>query len=1112
MLVGTPTYMAPEQVRGDGITPAVDVFALGCVMYQTLTGVTPFAANGTTAVLARLLFDEHVPLARLMPMLPAALSDLIGAMLVKVVAARPSMADVAAALDSLGASVPAVRLPEPPRLSAAEQRVVSVILAGAAEEAAPDEDDTLRHAGADLGDADVARLRAIAARFGAELTPLPNGALVAVLTTRDAATDLAARAAECALELKRELATTPIGLATGRAQTDDEGVPIGEAIDRAAALVPYPSDAVRIDEVTAGLLGTRFVRQAGPEGTLLRRRSVGSDPVRTLLGRPTPCVGRDAELATLQGVVAQSASESVARVVLVTGPAGTGKSRIRQELMVRARAASADTALWIARGDSVGGGAPFGMLAQVIRREAGVLEGESAEESRAKLLARTARDLPAQDARRVATFLGEVIGARFDDDDDVQLRAARNDPRLMGDQMQRAFVDFVESECRQRPVLLVLEDLQWGDQPTVAAVDAALRVLEECPFAVVALGRPEVAEIFPDLWSQRGVLPLPLSPLPRRAAARLVRAVLDDSTPDDVVAGLVEKAAGNVFFLEELLRAQAEGHGAEVPPTVVAMVQSRLGALEPEARRVLRAASVVGETFWRGSVRALLGDDAGAADRWLDELVQREVLTRRTRSRVAHDVEYVFRHALVREGAYAMLTDADRSLGHRLAAEWLEAGGQTSALVVAAHYERAGESARAAVAYLRAAEQALESNDLAGAIDHAERGVALGATGELLGSLRNVQANAHHWRGETEKMQAAAAETVNLLPHDDARWAEAMGLLAVAKQRLGHSEDLTSVADSLYRMLSAARGNLALARAGGRIASLLFFAGKQEPAAAMLDAAEKAARGGGADVEARIHQARAPHARQAGRPAEALAHAEAAETAYRVAGDLRNACHMTGVRGFALSELGAYRRAETVLLEALATAERLGLATVAATARANLAVVYLHLGRHREAEATVRAAIQAVVSSDRRHEGASRAYLAMILRDAGRLDEAEREARRGLVLLEAALALRPLAGAVLATVLLAGGRVEEALAVAQSAMREADESVNVEEGDALLRLTLARSLFATGHRDEARSVIHAARDRLLARARTITLPELRRTFLGNVPEHAKTLELAVEWG
>jgi eukaryotic-like serine/threonine-protein kinase len=653
-----------------------------------------------------------------------------------------------------------------------------------------------------------------------------------------------------------------------------------------------------------------------------------------------------------------------------------------------------------------------------------------------------------------------------------------------------------------------LEDLHWADAPTVAAFDSALRTLSERPLLVTAFARPEVHEVFPAVFAERDVQPIPLAPLPRRAAERLVSAALG---ANPIAEKLVEQAAGNVFYLEELIRATAEGRDA--PPTVVAMVQSRLLSLEPRARRVLRAASVFGETFWDGGVRTLLGEEASEdAKRWLDWLVDSELCTRRESSRLVNNTEYVFRHALVREGAYAMLTDADRKLGHRLAAEWLEHAGETAAAIVAEHYARGGDSARAVTRYLRAAEDSLERNDLAGAIERCERGIANGATGVILGALRNVQARAHQWRGETVLMERAAAEAVQLLPRNAASWADALATLAAAKQRLGHSEELAGVALQLTDMLTVdERDRASLARAGARIASLLFFAGRQVLGAKVLDVAERAAIGGGPEVQARIHQARAPRARQGGRPAEALEHLVAAEAAFRTVGDEPNTCSMLSNRGFALSELGAYREARPVIEEAMAIAERLGLAIIAANARSNLGMVQLRLGEVASAEQSERAAIVAFESRDRRQLGIAYVYLALVLLEAKSAAGAEVEARRAVELLDAAPPLRPYAGAVLACALLELNRPQEALEAAREATRFQEAGGKVEEGDALVRLTHARALFACGDRAAAAKCVVIARDRLLERAGAITNAVYRKTFLENIPEHVLTFRLAEEW-
>jgi predicted ATPase len=169
------------------------------------------------------------------------------------------------------------------------------------------------------------------------------------------------------------------------------------------------------------------------------------------------------------------------------------------------------------------------------------------------------------------------------------------------------------------------------------------------------------------------------------------------------VARIVARAGGNTFYLEELIRQAAAGDPGKLPDTVLAMVQARLEALPADARRLLRAASTFGAVFWAGAVDALLVGAHVPPSAGLPELAGRELVRRRDRSRFGGEQEYAFRHALIREAAYAMLTDADRATGHRLAAEWLERAGETEPLIIAEHYERAGLAALAVQHLLRAA-------------------------------------------------------------------------------------------------------------------------------------------------------------------------------------------------------------------------------------------------------------------------------------------------------------------------------------------------------------------------------------------------------------------------
>ncbi|HVK87389.1 MAG TPA: protein kinase, partial [Kofleriaceae bacterium] len=685
MLIGTPGYMAPEQARGDRhVGPRSDVFALGCLLFECLTGRAPFVGDNVMAVLAKVLLEEAPRVGTLRDDLPELIDDLLARTLSKQPEVRPrDGTELAAEL----AMVVTVRGPQraptspPSALTSTERRLLCVVLIDVNRREAVDLDAT-RASEPSLGDPidsgahdtlaeqprpELAALREIAEAHGARLQRLVDGSLVVTLLGSGTTSDQAMQAARCALALHAALGTTPMALATGRGVMAGRW-PVGEAIDRATALLADAQRArvsrVRIDEVTAGLLDTRFEVAGDDAGLYVLGERDHVQVTRTLLGKPTPCVGRDRELHTLAGLYDECVGEPLARAVLVTGPAGIGKSRVRFELLRRIAERGEPVEIWHGRGDPLHTAAPFGLIAPALRRAAGIHDGEPLEVRRQKLRARVARHT-SMELARTTQFLGELVGVPFPDEDSVELRAARLDAPLMLDQITRAFEHFLAVETSAQTVVIVLEDLHWGDLPTVKLVEAALRALPDRPLFVLALARPEVHELFPRLWHERGVQELRLDELTRRGSERLVRQVLGERASDALVARIVEQSGGNAFYLEELIRAVAEGKGDAMPETVLAVVQGRLERLEVDARRVLRAGSVFGARFWRGGVTKLLGGGARDASvrPWIDELVERELIARVPVSRFPGDDELQFRHAIVREAAYAMLTDADRQLG-----------------------------------------------------------------------------------------------------------------------------------------------------------------------------------------------------------------------------------------------------------------------------------------------------------------------------------------------------------------------------------------------------------------------------------------------------------------
>jgi tetratricopeptide (TPR) repeat protein len=1110
-LMGTPGYMAPEQVRCEArLGPPADLFAVGCVLYECIAGRSPFPGDRPWARLAKILFEEPPPLAARRPEVPPALDDLVRTLLAKD--PRDRLADGRELQGRLAAIAvgPAPARSRATSITDDEVRLVSVVVAAAPPATSagdPDLTITGNEPVSTVSDRG-ARLHRLAADHGGRVEQLPQGLAIATLVGRGTATDAAAQAARCALEMRALLPGTRIVLTTGRAAYSGTW-PVGTTIDRAADLLGDSGDAtVVVDPATAGLLDGRFEIVATPGGLVLggERAAVG----RTLLGRPSPFVGRDRELATLEALVAAALDEPAARAIVVTGDAGIGKSRLWAEVAARL-AARPDAELWIARGDPTSAGASFGLLAQLVRGAAGARDGAPLAERQAALEALVARRLPVAERARVTAFLGELVGAPFAEAGRDQLAAARQDPLRMGDQVRRAWEDLVAATAADHPLVVVIEDLHWGDLPSVKLLDAALRHAGASPLVVVGLARPDVHRLFPALWAERRRDELHLGALPRRGATELVRSALGAAATDDTVGALVERAEGNAFFLEELIRAAAEGR-AGAPETVVAMVQARLDALDGALRRVLRAASIYGQVSRPAGVAAALGVPAAsrALAAWLAALRDKELLTER---READAVVYAFRHALVRDAVYESLTAADRALGHRLAADWLEAEGHGDPLALADHLEKGGEPARAIAWLERAAHQALEGNDFAAALACVDRGLACGATGEALGGLLHIATQGHIWTGRLDEAARASTASLQHLTTGTARRYRALGrhvwLLAQQRDGAGVADVLAELRRrqpdhgaevSRYIALCQAMNETLLSDLVPVAPQLLADIDAQfDPTIPTM-------------VTARPWRAllAAVHAAQRNDRVGAHDHFVASVAAFDAIGERRHACLNRGNAAFFCIELGEFEAAEAILRDALRDAEVSGLYAIVASHRHNLGRVLARTGRPVEARAVLEEVLADLERQTYRSlEATARIYLAEVLLDTGELDEAHRQLARADLLLASVPAQRPYLLAIRARALAAGGNHAEALATVIEAITAITATGHGAEGAPMVWCTYIEMLLATGDRERARDAARSARTLVHEAASGLTA-ERRERFLGRIREHAAILALAAE--
>jgi hypothetical protein len=1133
MILGTPEYLAPEQVRCQReLGTSTDIFALGSVLYECLTGHPPFVAEHIAAVLAKILFEEAPSLRVLRPSVPPALEDLYVRMLAKEPDVRPKDAGaLLAELLSVGplsvtSAAPASGVALAPEvITTQEQRLCSVIIAAStrAELAATMTDDHLEAQDPRLA------LCAELSLFGAKAELLPDGSLItAVTSSTDSASDQVIQAARCALHIRDRWPEASIGLATGRGILDGR-VPIGEVIVRAAQLVRVrlpPSSGspgaesaagVAIDALSSKLLDARFsIRlHADTQAVLLSERTQ-MDETRLLLGKPTPFVGREYELRTLETTFTECVDAPRSRALCIVAPPGMGKSRLRYEFLRRIKSQHSDAEVLVARGDPMTAGLSYELLGQAFRTLCGVQSSEPAAVKWQKLRARIGLHLAGTEARRVSEFLGELCNIRSSEPASAQLRAARAEPSIMSDQLGWAFVDWLRAECAHHPVLLVLEDLHWSDRPTVKLLDTALLELPDSPLILLALARPEVRSHFPDLWSGR-IQEMSLAPLSQRACERFLHKVLDAPPDPQLAARIMTRSAGNALYLEELIRAFAEGNGTadELPDTVLAMLQARLQGLQQEVRRMLRAASVFGETFWRSGVVALLGleqEDAAVAAGFRF-LIQKEIIEQRRESRFASHSEYCFRHHLIRDAAYSMLTDSDRRLGHKMASEFLERIGEPSAAVIGEHAWQGGDFRRALPLLLQAAEQALRSQDSSSALLHSEHALLCGADGAALGAIRCIQVQAYLQLAEWGKAQAVEEEALRLLLPGSAKWYRAIEALvqiacfSVRQARFAELIQLLMVnvphPDAIPEYLSAL----------GVVLGMLSGTGQRKGAETTFELVKKW-RTDCSYLDARLQgwlltgecffyfMLEAEPFTTLNRGLQACSLAE--QTA-----DLRSYIYAATIVGLVYRDLGNPIEGEAIIRSAIKKAMRLREGLPLYICKSYLAVMLAADENPEKREEAARLSKELIAMNNVSivHWGWAHGALAQVELLRGDFAAAEAYAQTGCTV-PVCPTMRLLSVMVLIRSLLAQGKTAAACQVADEGLSQLKELGRAGYGEVALRLAVVEAYLAAGRNAAAGEALTEAQQQVLKRGSSISDIVERERFFASVPENARTLELA----
>ncbi|RLB51391.1 MAG: hypothetical protein DRJ42_16925 [Deltaproteobacteria bacterium] len=1118
-LIGTPGYMSPEQARGEtSLGPPSDIFSLGCVLFECITGHQAFAGDQLVAILAKLLLAEPPRLSAYRTDVPPELDSLLVRMLEKEPDARPP--DAAALLEDLEGVRTDIKspsgLPIPIRSFApSERRIVSIILAGSPD---PVSAETLV-SGEDQRRSQV--IRKAASSPDLRLESLADGTSVLVLEGGGEAKDRAERAASVALAVRRSAPDLPMSLATGWTRAGG-GLPVGEVIDRAVHQLAVIGDGsewngVVVDQPTAQLLRDRFdVVDRDGSHLLIRETDLAAG---TTPRSHSPFVGRESVVERLLFVIREACDERFPRAIIVSGDPGVGKSRVREEVLRRLSEQDKPPAIWFSRGDALARGAPLHVLRQMLGRE--LLPDEGVDEASSGLdsLHDSLTDIVAPDRLVVVErYLSEVLGLA--EEDDGELANARAKPEVLRARIREAFGEFIASVTSETPVVFVIEDMQNGDLASLKVFEGVIRDRRDIPVIFMAFGRPEVRELLPLLETDWDLTVIRLQGIRPPAAAEFARQVLGPDTSDDVIERIVRLGEGNPLQLEEILRAtlvQRESgpereSGSEefrLPESLATILSSRLDRLDPKLRTVVRVASIFGEGFSTEGVRALLGTyDRKAIDVLLAELVRAEIISPVSGPADVADPRFRFRQGLVRDAAYASLSRDDRAIGHGLAASIEEARRNPEPDVLAYHLIAAGRRDDGARKLFEAARDAWVADDAMGACLRTERAISIAESPILIGELHLLASRAQEKLAHLDAADEHATAALEALPEAHALHFEALAhraavrslagnplapqdaarLVGASNEELGGPIVAASISSAAFNLLNT------LDRYGGKALAERMERAYGENDEPWAIAALSVVRGRCAVVEG-DYGAQVRHA--------AAAHASLSELA-----EPGRAAWQLVAQGFGHAGVGRYRRAiafcERGRVEAIAARDDY----VRRHAELTLAHSTVYLGEAAAALPLIEHGLaEALSGGDEFTTRMAKNYRAHALWRLGRIDDALECARDNFMGGENVDIIAEVgAGALIAAMLVEEERYEEAVEVAAPLVRAKGDKLKLGEG--LLRFTLYRALSATGQEDAARAALVEAHRELLNRAARITDDDFRRSFVEDIAAHAATMQAA----
>jgi class 3 adenylate cyclase/tetratricopeptide (TPR) repeat protein len=536
---------------------------------------------------------------------------------------------------------------------------------------------------------------------------------------------------------------------------------------------------------------------------------------RGVEGVETTTVGRRDELARLCAEYDSCRSTPGVGFVVVVGDAGIGKSRLLYEFRNWIELRREEVYLFMGRALLGQDQQALGLLRDVLVTRLDVLQSDAPAVVAQRLREGLAPALTGDEAEILGHWLGFEVG-----DSDAVNRLAGSPG--FADVARSHLFAWLKALTADEPGVLLLEDLHWADDETLDVVE---RLAARCDMQllIVGLARPTLYERRPG-WGGDAVR-VDLHALGADGTRELVLEVLRHAgdVPERLVNIIVDRADGNPFYVEELVKMLIDDgvisigdfdqpwqvdverlDESRVPKTLTGVLQARLDGVPADERSALQRASVVGRVFWDEAVAALGHDGGPHATAAIDSACRRELVHRRTPSAFVDCVEFIFKHALLRDVTYETVLLKDRRSLHSAAAAWFEstAGLRVAEYreIIAYHLELAGDPAGAAQQLQKVGETALQSGNTVGATRAMSRVIELCdlAGVEPPAAVFAVLARAGRRLGDVDAATAAVARGLFLAAGD-----------ASARARLHHAASLLAMdradGDVMRRELMLAR-------------------------------------------------------------------------------------------------------------------------------------------------------------------------------------------------------------------------------------------------------------------------------------------------------------------